>query len=104
MTVPTTAPRSTSAREAHGRGVVSLNGTLVPGEAAVVSVFDHGLLYGDGVFDTMFASYGMIFRLADHLARFRRSLRAIRLTLPIAEQRLESEILRTVAANGLRDG
>jgi branched-chain amino acid aminotransferase len=103
MTVHRTAPGSTLADDGHGGGVVSLNGTLVASEAAVVSVFDHGLLYGDGVFDTMFASYGMIFRLADHLARFRRSLRAIRLTLPIPEQRLEAEILRTVAANGLRD-
>jgi branched-chain amino acid aminotransferase len=100
---PEAASEPQPAPDGEGRGFVSLNGTLVGSETAAVSVFDHGLLYGDGVFDTMFASHGMIFRLGDHLARFRRSLRAIRLTLPIPEQRLESEILRTVAANGLRD-
>ena len=89
--------------ERAGRGFVSLNGNLVESQSASVSVFDHGLLYGDGVFDTMFASDGQIFRLADHLDRFRRSLRAIRLALPIPEGRLESEVLRTAAANGLRD-
>ena len=69
MTVRHTAPVSTLAHDDHGRGLVSLNGTLVGGEAAFVSVFDHGLLYGDGVFDTMFATYGYIFKLREqHMA------------------------------------
>ncbi len=89
---------------ATGRpGFVWINGDLKPTDQAVVSVFDHGLLYGDGVFDTMFATYGYIFKLREHIERFRRSLRAVRLTLPIPESDLEEVIIRTVAANKLRD-
>jgi branched-chain amino acid aminotransferase len=69
----------------------------------MISVFDHGLLYGDGVFDTMFATYGYIFKLREHLERFRRSLRATRMALPIPEDNLERVVRETVAANGLRD-
>ena len=79
--------------------VVYLNGRLVPSAEASVSVFDHGLLYGDGVFDTMFATYGYVFRLRDHLARFRRSLRAARLEIGLDQEALEQAVLRTVAAN-----
>jgi branched-chain amino acid aminotransferase len=84
-------------------GVVWINGDLKPTDQAVVSVFDHGLLYGDGVFDTMFATYGYIFKLREHVERFRRSLRAVRLTLPIPEDDLQQVIISTVAANRLRD-
>jgi branched-chain amino acid aminotransferase len=84
-------------------GIVSVNGEFVPSEQASVSVFDHGLLYGDGVFDTMFATYGYIFKLPEHLARLRRSLRAVRLDLPIPLNRLPELIVETVARNGLRD-
>jgi len=84
-------------------GVVWINGELKPTDEAMVSVFDHGLLYGDGVFDTMFATYGYIFKLREHIERFRRSLRATRMALPIPEEDLERVIRETVAANGLRD-
>ena len=83
--------------------VVYVNGQFVPAGEASVSVFDHGLLYGDGVFDTMFATYGYIFKLPEHLARFRRSLRAVRLDLPVPLNTLPDVIVETVARNGLRD-
>ena len=57
--------------------VVYINGEFRPSAEAAVSVFDHGLLYGDGVFDTLFAKYGYVFKLQEHLERFERSLRAI---------------------------
>ena len=56
-------------------GLVYLNGEFVSASTAAVSVFDHGVLHGDGVFDTMFAKYGFVFKLDVHLARFERSLR-----------------------------
>ena len=85
-------------------GIVYVNGEFVPAGEAAVSVFDHGLLYGDGVFDTMFATYGYIFKLPEHLARFRRSLRAVRLELADpARTELPDVIVETVARNGLRD-
>ncbi len=82
-------------------GFVWVNGDLKPAEQATVSVFDHGFLYGDGVFDTMFATHGLIFKLPQHLARLHRSLRSVRLELPIREEDLAREVVRTVAANGL---
>ena len=51
-------------------GVVYINGEFRPTDQAVVSVFDHGLLYGDGVFDTMFATYGYIFKLRSTSSAF----------------------------------
>ena len=86
-----------------GPGLVWINGVLKPTGQAMISVFDHGLLYGDGVFDTMFATYGYIFKLRQHLERFVRSLRATRMTMPIPEVDLDGVVRETVAANGLRD-
>lgn len=84
-------------------GIVYVNGEYLPAGEASVSVFDHGLLYGDGVFDTMFATYGYIFKLQEHVERFRRSLRAVRLEPPIPLDDLEGVIVETVARNSLRD-
>jgi branched-chain amino acid aminotransferase len=99
----TISERETPTQKTGRPGVVWINGELKPTDEAFVSVFDHGLLYGDGVFDTMFATYGYIFKLQEHLARFRRSLRATRMALPIPEESLERVVRETVAANGLRD-
>ena len=100
----TTAGGAAAAPAKSGRpGVVWINGELKPTDEAMVSVFDHGLLYGDGVFDTMFATYGYIFKLREHIERLRRSLRATRMALPIPEEDLERVVRDTVAANGLRD-
>jgi len=100
----TTSTPPPAAATAPGRpGVVWINGELKPTDQAFISVFDHGLLYGDGVFDTMFATHGYIFKLREHMERFRRSLRATRMPLPIPEGDLEQAILDTVAANGRRE-
>ena len=64
-------------QEGRDPGVVYVNGRFEPGDRASISVFDHGFLYGDGVFDTSFARYGRIFKLDEHLARLERSLRAV---------------------------
>jgi branched-chain amino acid aminotransferase len=82
---------------------VFIDGDLVPVESAVVSLFDHGFLYGDGVFDTMFARNGLIFRLDPHLERFRRSRRAIGLDIAMTEGELREAVLGAVRANGLRN-
>ncbi len=80
-----------------------IDGDLVPAASARVSLFDHGLLYGDGVFDTMFARNGGIFRLDAHLDRFRRSRLAIDLRVALSEGELREAVLGTLRANGLRD-
>lgn len=63
---------------------VYLNGQLVPREQAVVSVFDHGLLYGDGVFEGIRVYGKRVFLLKEHVERLYESARAIRLVIPIS--------------------
>ena len=62
---------------------IYLNGQFVPKDQAAVSVFDHGLLYGDGVFEGIRFYAGRVFRLDDHIDRLYRSARAIALSIPM---------------------
>jgi branched-chain amino acid aminotransferase len=84
--------------------LVNLNGKLVPKEKALISVFDHGVLYGDGVFEGVRAYHGRVFRLKQHLERLYDSAKAILLMPPISAEQMGREILRTLAANKLSDG
>lgn len=89
--------------ERRDPGVVYVNGRFEPGDTASISVFDHGFLYGDGVFDTSFARHGWIFRLDEHLERLDRSLRAVALELPMTLAELRAATIETAARNGHRD-
>jgi branched-chain amino acid aminotransferase len=89
--------------ERRDPGVVYVNGRFEPGDTASISVFDHGFLYGDGVFDTSFARHGWIFRLDEHLERLERSLRAVALELPMTLAELRAATIETAARNGHRD-
>ena len=82
---------------------VYLDGRIVEREEAVISVFDHGLLYGDGVFEGIRAYNGRIFRLAEHLSRLADSAKAIYLQLPLPLKKIEEAVVETVRANSLRD-
>jgi branched-chain amino acid aminotransferase len=82
---------------------IYLNGQLVDKEKAVVSVFDHGLLYGDGVFEGIRAYHGRVFELPKHLDRLFNSARAIMLEIPMGKKALEEAVLATLRANKLRD-
>lgn len=83
---------------------IFLDGRLVPEAEAKISVFDHGLLYGDGVFEGIRVYNGRIFKLDEHLQRLFRSARAIALEIPMTMDELVLACRRTCAANGLRDG
>jgi branched-chain amino acid aminotransferase, group I len=83
---------------------IYLNGQLVPKDQAAVSVFDHGLLYGDGVFEGIRFYGGRVFRLDDHVDRLYRSARAIALTIPLTPDEMSLAVLETIRANGLQDG
>ena len=83
---------------------IYLNGQLVPPEDAKVSVYDHGLLYGDGVFEGVRVYGGKIFRLDEHTSRLFESARAIRLQVPIGFDEVKAAQKRTVADNGIDDG
>lgn len=83
---------------------IYLNGQLVSKEHAVVSVYDHGLLYGDGVFEGIRVYSSKVFRNQDHIDRLYESARAIRLEIPITPAEMSDAIAETVAANGIVDG
>lgn len=83
---------------------IYLNGKLVPREEARIPVFDHGLLYGDGVFEGIRVYGGRVFRLDEHVARLYASARSIRLDIPLSPAAFKEAILETVRANQLRDG
>jgi branched-chain amino acid aminotransferase len=81
-----------------------INGKLLPPEQATLSVYDHGLLYGDGVFEGIRIYSGRIFKLRTHLDRLYASAKSIRLPMPYAIDQLEQAVRDTVAANDRRDG
>lgn len=83
---------------------IYLNGQLVGKEQAVVSVFDHGLLYGDGAFEGIRVYGGKVFLLKDHIDRLYESAKAIRLEIPMSPAAMIQATKDTVAANGITDG
>jgi 4-amino-4-deoxychorismate lyase len=82
---------------------VYVNGEIVPAEQAMVSVLDHGFLYGIGLFETLRVYRGRLFLWEDHYARLRSGLLALRIDAPWSAGDLADAILRTVAANELED-
>lgn len=83
---------------------VYMNGKFVEREAAVVSVYDHGLLYGDGIFEGIRIYSGKIFRLANHIRRFYDSAGAILLKLPLSPDKMEEALLEGVKRYGKTEG
>jgi branched-chain amino acid aminotransferase len=82
---------------------VYLNEKIVPSKEAVVSVFDHGFLYGDGVYETMRVYDGVIFMIDEHLRRLYRSASMIGLTIPLETDLLKISIYETLIANHLKN-
>jgi branched-chain amino acid aminotransferase len=80
-----------------------VNGEFVSAEQAAVSAFDHGFLYGDGIFESLTVSDGRIFKLGEHLDRLERSARALRLALPENRDRLAEIVKEAVRRSGVRD-
>ena len=84
-------------------GKVWLDGELVDQNQAMVSVYDHGLLYGDGCFEGIRAYNGRILKLASHLRRMYDSAKRIRLTPAYTPQQIDQAIRQTLAANQMKD-
>ena len=82
---------------------IYIDGDFVDKEDANISVFDHGVLYGDGIFEGIRAYNGRVFRLDDHLQRLEESARAILLKLPLPIKEIEKAIIETVRLNGLKE-
>lgn len=89
---------------AYADRYVWIDGELKPAAEATVSVFDHGVLYGDGVFEGIRFYGGRVLKLRTHIRRLFESARAIRLELPYSPEELEQATRRTVAKNALSDG
>jgi len=83
---------------------IFLDGKFVDEAEAKISVFDHGLLYGDGVFEGIRLYGGNIFRLEEHLERLELSAKAIMLDLPMTRAQLAEATCETCRRNGLTDG
>ena len=83
--------------------LVYLDGHFVPKEQAVVSVFDHGFLYGDGIYETMRAYGGKLFLLKKHLARLKRSANALSLNLPLSLDQIGMALNESLVVNKLQD-
>ena len=81
-----------------------LDGKLYDRDAATVSVYDHGLLYGDGVFEGIRIYGGKIFRLRDHLERLYDSAKAIWLTVPMSIEAMAAATEETVKRSGIAEG
>src|SRR3982750_3609129 len=84
--------------------VVYLNGQFVEKEQARVSVYDHGFLYGDGVFEGIRAYGGRVFRLDEHVERLYRSAKAILLAPPETPAEMRELVLETCRRNRLDSG
>lgn len=78
-------------------------GRWVPEEQATVSVYDHGLLYGDGVFEGIRAYHGRVFRLREHIDRLYASARTIQLHIPLSKEQMAEVLLETLRRNDLSD-
>ena len=83
--------------------LIFINGELVPASRASVSVFDHGFLYGDGIFEGIRVYSGRVFKLSEHLDRLYDSAKALLLPIPYTKDALSDAVVHTVRSNGLTD-
>lgn len=83
--------------------LVYIDGEYRPKSRAKVSVYDHGLLYGDGVFEGIRAYDGVVFRLKEHIDRLYRSASVIMLSIPLTKEEMINAVLETLRKNHLRD-
>lgn len=83
---------------------VYISGRFFPEKQAKISVFDHGLLYGDGVFEGIRSYNGRVFMLDEHLARLYRSAKAIALTIPMTPKALARAVVKACKLNRCHDG
>src|SRR5205809_4541428 len=83
---------------------IYINGQYYDKLDAKVSVYDHCLLYGDGVFEGIRVYDGKVFRLKEHVERLFESARAIKLEIPLSKEQMVEAILSTVRANNKQNG
>ena len=82
---------------------IYLNGEFVSRKDAKVSVYDHGLLYGDGVFEGLRTYNGRIFKLQEHMDRLYKSAKYICLDIPLTKEKFVEVVIKTARVNGQKD-
>ena len=82
---------------------VFLNGKLVDKKDAKITVFDHGLLYGDGVFEGIRSYDGLLFKFNEHIDRLFESAKSIELNIPMSKEELRDAVIKTLKSNKLKD-
>src|SRR5204862_1709282 len=98
------ADESRRARPAAKTPLIYVDGEFLPESEAKISVFDHGLLYGDGIFEGIRFYNGRVFRLDEHTDRLWDSARSICLEIPMSKEAMNEALLETIRKNDLRDG
>jgi branched-chain amino acid aminotransferase len=84
--------------------LIYIDGEYYPKSQAKISVYDHGLLYGDGVFEGIRVYKGVVFKLEEHVERLYDSAHSIMLQMPLAKEQMINAVLETLRKNKLRDG
>lgn len=82
---------------------IYIDGKLVDKEQATVSVYDHGLLYGDGVFEGIRSYNGLVFKLDEHIDRLYESAHTLMMDIGLTKKEMEKAVIQTLQANGLSD-
>ena len=83
--------------------LIYIDGKFYPESEAKISVFDHGFLYGDGVFEGIRSYNGVVFKLKEHIDRLYNSAKAIMLDIPMTKDEMIEAVLKTLRKNGLKD-
>ncbi len=83
--------------------LIYINGKFYPKSDAKISVYDHGLLYGDGVFEGIRAYNGVVFKLKEHLDRLYQSTHTIMLQIPLTKSEMTQAVLETLKKNNLKN-
>src|SRR5262245_44234324 len=104
MSAVATSPQPVAAPTRPAALKIYISGKYYDKENAKVSVYDHGFLYGDGVFEGMRSYGGKVFRLKAHLERLWASAKAIWLKMPMSQEEMTKAVNETLATNGIKDG
>jgi branched-chain amino acid aminotransferase len=103
---PATGPAAAPAQQQADadRPLIHINGQMLPKSKAMISVYDHGLLYGDGVFEGIRVYRGKIFKCKQHMDRLWRCAEAIRIKIPISRDAMVKVMRDCISQNNLSDG
>ncbi len=102
---PDAAPKAAATKSSAAKALqIYIDGEFFDQADAKISVFDHGLLYGDGIFEGIRFYNGRVFRMQEHMDRLWESARSICLEIPMSRQEMDEALLETIRQNNLRDG